>query len=152
TPPVGNRLAITAVVCGSCCPSQKGATVMASIWKKGEHFYCRMLWYGKRRNIPLGTIGKDAAGEMAGIVGGIIARMKRGEINKPDDVDVVEFIRGRLAALHGEGDAPAIPLPTVAKNTLSVLRDRYIATHSNGTVEENSLDTSRMHLNHFVKH
>jgi integrase len=124
---------------------------MASIWRKGEHFYCRLLWHGKRHNLPLGTIGKDDAEEAAGIVGGIIARMKRGEINKPDDVEVVEFIRGRLAALHGEGDAPAVPLPTVAKNTLGVLRDRYIATHSNGTVEANSLGTSRMHLNHFCK-
>ena len=124
---------------------------MASIWKKGEHLYCQFLWHGRRRNFPLGSVSDDEAEDAARVVGDLLSRVKRGEIQVGDGVDIVAFVRHRLAALRGEGDVPAVPLPTVATGTISALRDRYVETHSNGTVEENSLDTARMHLGHFCR-
>ncbi len=124
---------------------------MASVWTKEDHFYCQFYWHGKRRNFPLGDVNQEDAEETAGIVTGILDRVKRGEVHVPEDADIVAFVRQRLAALRGEGETPAVPLPIVRTNTLSNLRDRYITTHSNGTVEANSLDTSRMHLNHFCR-
>src|SRR5207244_3106697 len=37
------------------------------------------------------------------------------------------------------------------RTTLGILRDRYITTHSNGTIEANSLDTCKLHLGHFCR-
>lgn len=124
---------------------------MASLWKKGEHFYCQFLWHGKRRNFPLGPVPEDEAEDTARTVGDLLARVKRGQVQLGDGVDIVAFVRHRLAALHGEGEVAAVPLPTVSKGTLASLRDRYVETHSNGTIEESSLGTARMHLNHFCK-
>ncbi|MFO0842377.1 MAG: tyrosine-type recombinase/integrase [Gemmataceae bacterium] len=124
---------------------------MASVWKKGEHFYCQFLWHGRRRNFPLGEVTREDAERTAEVVGGVLDRVKRGEIRVADGADVVTFVRHRLAALHGEGDAPAAPLPTSPAGTLGALRDRYVLTHSNGTIEANSLATVRMHLNHFCR-
>jgi integrase len=124
---------------------------MASLWRKGEHFYCQFLWHGKRRNFPLGSVPEDEAEDTARTVGDLLARVKRGQVQVGDGVDVVAFVRHRLAALHGEGEVPAVPLPTVARGTLAALRDRYVETHSNGTIEESSLGTARMHLNQFCE-
>ena len=35
--------------------------------------------------------------------------------------------------------------------TVAILRDRYLATHRNGTIEANSLDTCNLHLGHFCR-
>ena len=42
------------------------------------------------------------------------------------------------------------PTPTPAAPTLREIVDRYLATLGDGTVEANSLATTRMHLNHFL--
>jgi integrase len=125
--------------------------LMASIWTKGGHSYCQFLWHGKRRNFPLGEVGKDEAEDTATTVGDLLDRVKRGQVVVPARVDIVAFVRHRLAALHGKGDVPAVPLPSIATGTLAALRDRYVATHSNGTVEANSLGTAKTHLGHFCK-
>ncbi len=124
---------------------------MASVWKKGGHFYCQFLWHGRRRNFPLGEVTRDEAERTAGTVGDLLDRVKRGLVNVGDGVDIVRFVRRRLAALQGEGDAPAVPLPTLPTNTLGALRDRYVETHGNGTIEASSLGTAKMHLGHFCK-
>jgi integrase len=44
----------------------------------------------------------------------------------------------------------AAPSPAAEPTTLGQLRDQYIAAISVGAMEENSLDTTKMHLRHFV--
>ena len=51
---------------------------MASVWTKEDHFYCQFYWHGKRRNFPLGDATQEDAEETAGIVTGILDRVKRG--------------------------------------------------------------------------
>ena len=66
-------------------------------------------------------------------------RLKQRLIVLPDGTDIVTFI-------EHDGNPPDIG-PTLADSprqvvTIGHLEDRYLATHANGTIEANSLDTS----------
>jgi hypothetical protein len=54
-----------------------------------------------------------------------------------------------------DGNPPTLgpTLPTAPRQaiTLGLLRDRYLDTHANGTIEANSLDTCKLHLAHFSR-
>lgn len=74
-----------------------------------------------------------------------IGLVQRGRLQMPADADVATFLLsdGKLTR-----DPEDVPLPVAV--TLGDLRDRYVEAHSNGAIEENSLDTVRLHLRHFV--
>lgn len=74
-----------------------------------------------------------------------LALLERGRLELPPDADLSTF-------LLSDGKLTQPPHATAGPEvlTLAALRDRYIETHSNGAMEENSLDTVRLHLRHFV--
>jgi integrase len=75
-------------------------------------------------------------------------RLKQRLLVLPEGTDIVSFVQ------H-DGNPPAIgpTLPHAPRQaiTLGTLRDRYLATHGNGTIEANSLDTCKLHLAHFCR-
>jgi hypothetical protein len=48
------------------------------------------------------------------------------------------------------GKAPVVAVRPETLTTRNLI-DRYLATHANGTIEENSLGTAKTHLNQFLK-
>lgn len=74
-----------------------------------------------------------------------IALLERGRLELPPDADLVTFLLS-----DGKLTRPLQSLRAVEVLTLGELRDRYVGAHSNGAMEENSLDTVRLHIRHFV--
>ena len=67
-------------------------------------------------------------------------RLKQRLLVLPEGTDIVSFIE------HDGKPPDAGPtLPTAPRQviTIGLLRDRYIATHANGTIEANSLETCK---------
>src|SRR5439155_19557241 len=88
----------------------------------------------------------------AATIGNLLRSVEDGRIKIPAGFDIVAFLRQRLASLHREtDDTPEPPPQPRDQTTLGILRDRYVTTHSNGTIEENSLGTVRLHFGHFCR-
>ena len=75
-----------------------------------------------------------------------IGLVERGRLALPDGADIAVFLLsdGKLI------NTPSSDLATRAL-TLGELRDQYVAAHSSGAMEDNSLATVRMHLKHVAK-
>jgi hypothetical protein len=116
---------------------------VASIQQKGDSFYCQFFHQGHRHTFTIGRVSRDEAESKAGQVDYLLMRIKQGYLNVPAGTDIVEFVKN-----DGQLSAP-VQKPAEAL-TLGQLRDRYVAVHSNGAVEENSLSTSRIHFSHLV--
>jgi integrase len=75
-------------------------------------------------------------------------RLKQGLIEMPPGVDVVEFFK------H-DGAPPAVPAPGPSalrpEPTLADLRDRYLDTHANGTLELHTVRGVRRHFGHLAR-
>ncbi len=75
-------------------------------------------------------------------------RLKQRLIALPDGTDIVTFV-------EHDGNPPNIgpTLPAAPRHavTLGQLKARYLSTYANGTIEANSLETCKLHLNHFVR-
>src|SRR5579871_3504251 len=72
-----------------------------------------------------------------------LALIERGRLVVPEGISLEEFV-----ATGGK-----VPLVSARPQTVTArqLFDSYLTTHSNGTVEESSLGTSRTHLNQFAE-
>ncbi len=66
----------------------------------------------------------------------------------PEGTDIVTFIQHDGQPPDTGPTLAAAPRQVI---TVGLLRDRYISTHSNGTIEANSLDTCKLHLRHFCR-
>jgi len=75
-----------------------------------------------------------------------ITLVERGRLTLPADADIATF-------LLSDGKLIANPKDEPAKDVLALgkMCDQYIEVHSHGAMEDNSLDTVRLHLRHFVK-
>jgi integrase len=103
---------------------------------------------GKLHTFTIGKVEKDEAENKARQVDYLLVRLKQRLIVLPEGTDIVTFV-------EHDGKPPDIgPTLTDAPRkavTLSYLRDRYLTTHANGTIEANSLDTCKLHLRHFAR-
>jgi integrase len=119
---------------------------MASLQKKGDSYYCQFCYHGRRHTFTVGAVEESEAENKARQVDYLLMRLKQRLIVLPDGTDIVTFV-------EHDGKPPDIG-PMLAPRqavTLSHLKDRYLTTHANGTIEVNSLDTCRLHLNHFAR-
>ena len=120
---------------------------MASIQKKGDHYYCQFVHGGRRHTFALGPVSETEAEAKAAQVDYLLLRLKRRLTTLPPGVGIVEFVRhdgepGRLAR-PGEAAGAAV--------TLGELRDRYLAAHANSH-ESSTRGTARIHLGHLCRH
>jgi integrase len=118
---------------------------MASIQHKGESFYCQFLYHGKRHTFAIGKVTEAEAVAKAQQVGYLLMRLKQQLVHLPAGTDIVTFVQ-----FDGTPPPNATPLPDQPRkpSTLAHLKDKYLATLGNGTIEANSLYTLRIHLKH----
>src|SRR4029077_11309633 len=91
---------------------------------------------------------KDEAENKARQVDYVLMRLKQRLIVLPEGTDIVTFV-------EHDGKPPdlgptRVDAPRQAV-TLGHLKDRYLTTHANGTIEANSLDTCQLHLSHVIR-
>jgi integrase len=115
---------------------------MASLQKKGNSWNCQFMYNGRRHTYTLGDVSDREAGLAAAGVDKVLLRLQQGLLHLPPTLDIVTFVRN-------DGKPPEIP-QSREDITLGQLRDRYIATHSNGTLEKTTLDGIKIHFKHLV--
>jgi integrase len=112
---------------------------MAGIRKKGDAFYCTFRFQGHRYNFALGKITEEQARARGVEVDETLDLIERGRLTVPEGVALEVFVAAG-------GKVPVISArPEIV--TARQLIDQYLTTHANGTVESDSLGTSRTHLN-----
>jgi integrase len=121
---------------------------MASLQKKGDSYYCQFCFHGRRHTFTVGAVQESEAENKARQVDYLLMRLKQGLLILPDGTDIVTFIQHDGTPPDTGPTLAAAPRQVI---TVSLLRDRYISTHSNGTIEANSLDTCKLHLRHFCR-
>lgn len=118
---------------------------MASLQERDGRWQCQFLYRGKRRTFALGRVTEAEAKAKADQVEYLLMRLDQGLIALPPGADIVTFVRhdGTIPASGGQTkqDSP----------TLAVLRDRYLETHGNGTLEANTLRGIRRHFKHLAR-
>jgi integrase len=121
---------------------------MASLQERNGSYRILFCYHGKLHAFTIGKVEKDEAENKARQVDYLLMRLKQRLLVLPEGADIVTFV-------EHDGKPPDIG-PTLADAprqvvTLGHLKDRYLTTHGNGTIEENSLDTCRLHLGHFAR-
>jgi integrase len=121
---------------------------MASLQERNGSYRILFCHHGKLHTFTIGQVEKNEAENKARQVDYLLMRLKQRLIVLPEGTDIVIFVQ------H-DGKPPDIG-PTLADApcqavTLGHLKDRYLTTHANGTIEANSLDTCKLHLGHFCR-
>jgi integrase len=121
---------------------------MASLQERNGSYRILFCYHGKLHAFTIGKVGKDEAENKARQVDYLLMRLKQRLVVLPEGTDIVTFV-------EHDGKPPDIgPMLADAPRqavTLGHLKDRYLITHGNGTIEANSLDTCRLHLVHFAR-
>ena len=124
---------------------------MASLQKKGESWYCQFLYHGKRHTFTIGKVEPDEAEAKANQADYLLMRIRQGLLTVPPGIDIVLF-------LQHDGKPPPEPVSPTADGahakvqtlTLGALRDRYLETHGNGSLEQTTLEGINTHFRHLV--
>lgn len=116
---------------------------MASIHHKGEAWHCQFLYHGKRHTFSLGKVAQDEAETKANQVDYLLMRLKQRLLHLPPGTDIVTFVQF-------DGKMPEEEPADGGALTLKQLRDKYLATHRNGSLEQSTLDGIELHFKHLV--
>jgi integrase len=121
---------------------------MASTQERNGSFRVTFRYRGKQHFFTIGRVTRAEAEAKAAQVGYLIMRLGQGLLALPPGVDVVDFVRhdGVIPA------AGAMPATARGEPTLADLRDRYLETHGNGSLEHHTLRGIRRHFRHLAKH
>jgi integrase len=121
---------------------------MASLQERNGSYRVLFRHHGKLHTFTLGKVGPDEAEAKARQTDYLLMRLKQGLLALPEGTDIVAFIQhdGKPLAV-----GPALPSAPRQAVTLVHLKDRYLATHGNGALEENSLYTCKVHFGHFCR-
>ena len=105
-------------------------------------------YHGRQHVFTLGRVTEAEAVVTAGRVEHLLMRLKQGLIRLPAGSDIVAFVRPEAT-----DDGPPEPPPADRHEpTLADLRDRYLETHGNGSVEFHTHRGIRRHFRHLVAH
>jgi site-specific recombinase XerD len=112
----------------------RGTTYRVNFWHAGRHH---------SRSLKTSELGKAEASKLR--LEETLSDLERGRLELPSDADLVTF-------LLSDGKVTQRPKEVQLPKDLSLgeLKSLYVETHSHGTMEQNSLDTVRLHLRHFV--
>ena len=116
---------------------------MAFIERRGNRYRIIFRYAGRRYTHSLRTTDPREADALAGGVEKTLLRLQQGLRDLPAGVDLITF-------LLSNGQRVEKPKPPPIRS-LEQLIDRYLQVLGNGAMEENSLDTTRMHLRHFTR-
>lgn len=108
-------------------------------------FKISFRWHGKKYRKTVAAKSLREAEGIARRVDENISLAERGRLKIPDGADVAAFLLSDgevVVATEAISQTPA---------KLSDLIGKYLATHSQGAMEANSLATARLHLRHFEK-
>lgn len=116
---------------------------MASLERRGKKFRLVFRYAGKKYQHPLRTEHEREAEACAERVEENIRLLERGRLLLPPDADLPTF-------LLSDGKLNNTPVPR-ARLTLGEFRNRYVETHSQGSLEAKTLQTIRTHFIHLVE-
>lgn len=121
---------------------------MAGLQNRNGSYRIIFRHHGKQHAFTLGEVEQTEAANKAAQVDYLLMRLRQGLINLPDGCDIVTFLRHDG---HPPEARPTLPESNRRVVTLGHLRDRYVATHENGTVEANTLYTRKIHFAHLAR-
>jgi hypothetical protein len=116
---------------------------MASLELRSDRIRIVFRYAGRKFQHPLRTCEKREALSCLNRLEENLRLLERGRLELPHGADLPTF----LLSDGKRTNKPEAPETL----TFSVLRDRYLAAHSYGAMEDNSLETVKMHLRHFEK-
>jgi len=109
------------------------------------HFKICFRWAGRKLKKTVKTTDRAHAETALARFIDNLNLLERGRLELPPDADIGTFLLS-----DGKFNGAPSALPPQQLLTLGELRDQYLAVHANGSMEENSLDTVRMHLRHVI--
>jgi hypothetical protein len=118
---------------------------MAALQERNGSYRVLFRFNGKQHAFTLGQVTKGEADSKAAQVDYLLMRIKQRLVQLPDGTDIVTFVQ-----FDGSPPATQVETPITSRKavTLSHLKDRFLVTLGNGSVEANSLDTCKIHLVH----
>jgi integrase len=117
---------------------------MATLQQRNGSFRVLFCYNGKRESFTIGKVSRQEAEATSAQVDYLLMRLEQHFVAIPPGADVVAFIRS-----GGKPESEGVPAQR-AELTLAGLRDRYLETHDNGSLEKTSLDGIRLHFRHLV--
>lgn len=121
---------------------------MAGLQQRNGSYRILFRFHSKQHVFTLGKVSSQEAETKSAQVDYLLLRLKQGLIELPSGCDIVTF-------LQHDGKPPQSRTGSSDSSneqiTLSSLRDRYLETRSNGTLEANTLATIRLHFGHLVR-
>jgi integrase len=120
---------------------------MAAVQERNGHFRIIFRAFGKQHSLNLGAVSAQEADSKRAQVDYLLMRLKQGLLTLPPGVDLVEFVQ------H-DGQPPERTRSVESPKKviyISNLQEGYLATHSNGTLESNTLATCRIHFQHLLR-
>jgi integrase len=123
---------------------------MASLQRKGNGWYCQFISGGKRHTFSVGRFTEAEAKAKAAQVEYLSMRLKQGLIILPPGISVVDFMRHDGSPPSIEAASPESPA-VEPEPILGDLRDRYLDTHGNGSLEVHTLKGIRRHFGHLTR-
>jgi integrase len=121
---------------------------MAALQERNGSYRILFYHHGKQHAFTIGEVKADEAKAKARQVDYLLMQLKQRLIALPDGIDIVSFLQHDGKPPDAGPTLPADPRQTV---TLGHLKERYLTTYANGTIEMSSLDTCKIHLGHFCR-
>ncbi len=109
------------------------------------HFKICFRWGGKKIKKTVKTRKRSDAEAALTRFQENLHLLERGRLELPPDADIGTFLLSDGKLTGQPADTPSAHILTVGE-----LRDEYLAVHSNGAMEENSLATVRLHLRQVI--
>lgn len=120
---------------------------MAALQYRHGSYRVLFRFTGKQHSFTLGNVEESEAAAKAKQVDYLLMRLKQRLINLPAGVDIVTFVEHDGRPPNSTSGAPATRRPP----TLAQLRDRYLETFANGTIEASTLSLRQIHFRHLFR-
>lgn len=118
---------------------------MASLQLRNGSFRVLFRYRDRLHTFTIGEVDQAHAVGIKAQTEELLRLLKRRLIDLPAGCKIEDFLR------HGGKPPPEEEVQPVPKEaTFAELRDAYLRTHGNGTLEKNTLDTCKLHLSHFA--
>jgi len=118
---------------------------MATLQERNGSYRVLFVYHGKRFTFTVGKVSAEEAKAKADQVDYLLLRLRQQLISLPAGMDIVTF-------LEFDGKPPQVGTQAEPKAaTLLYLRDQYLTTHKNGTLEKTTVDGMELHFKHLTK-